>query len=188
MIEVKDEILNGSPRYRIRDEKGNIILDNLTIEMTTPIIEKGTELNKALFNGIKNDIEDRLKIEDKATEEEAKLGTDDIKYMTALKTFKSILENAKPSNFISIKTGTISHNAVIPQTVGFNNYIYFVSISDGSLSKSCQSQVGTDIHGIAERCSVDKSTRKVTCQLGFTWCDSTTYGNATANYIEIAWN
>ena len=52
MIDVKDEILNGDPKYRIRDKEGNIIFDNLTIEQITPIIQEGTPLNKVLFDKI----------------------------------------------------------------------------------------------------------------------------------------
>lgn len=50
MIEVKDEILDGEPLYRIRDEAENIIYDNVTIEMTTRAIQEGTPINKALFD------------------------------------------------------------------------------------------------------------------------------------------
>lgn len=52
MLYVKDEILNGVPKYRIRDREGNIILDNLTIEQITPVLQEGTPLNKALFDKI----------------------------------------------------------------------------------------------------------------------------------------
>lgn len=41
MIEVKDEILSGEVRYRIRDDNGNIIFDNLTIEQITPVVQEG---------------------------------------------------------------------------------------------------------------------------------------------------
>ena len=51
-IEVKDEILNGEALYRIRDANGNIIFDNLTIEMITQITQQATPLNKLLFDKI----------------------------------------------------------------------------------------------------------------------------------------
>ena len=60
MIEVKDEILNGEPKYRLRDENGNIIYDNVSVEMTTPVVEEGTPLNKALFDSIGNDLLTRI--------------------------------------------------------------------------------------------------------------------------------
>lgn len=52
MIEVKDEILNGEPEYRLKDKNGNIIYDNLSIEMITEILQAGTPLNKVLFDRI----------------------------------------------------------------------------------------------------------------------------------------
>lgn len=58
MIEIKDEILNGEPKYRISDENGNILFDNLRIEQITPIIQGGTPLNKALFENLQKDIYD----------------------------------------------------------------------------------------------------------------------------------
>lgn len=57
MIEVKDEILNGEPKYRLRDNNGNVIYDNVSVEMTTPVIEEGTPINKALFDNLKGHIE-----------------------------------------------------------------------------------------------------------------------------------
>lgn len=50
MIEVKDEILNGEPLYRLVDKNGNILFDDLRIEMKTPVIQGGTPLNKVLFH------------------------------------------------------------------------------------------------------------------------------------------
>lgn len=57
MLEVKDEILEGEPRYRIRDKNNNIINDDVLIEQKTPIIQEGTPLNKALFDSIKADFD-----------------------------------------------------------------------------------------------------------------------------------
>lgn len=56
MIEVKDEILAGEPKYRIRDNGGNILYDNLTLEQITEVIEEGTPINKAFFDSIKGDL------------------------------------------------------------------------------------------------------------------------------------
>lgn len=52
MIEFKDEILNGEPRYRVRDIDGNLIHDNAAIEMSTDVIQEGTPLNKVFFEQI----------------------------------------------------------------------------------------------------------------------------------------
>lgn len=56
MLEVKDEILNGEPKYRLKDENGNIIYDNLSIEQITPVIQEGTPINKVLFDSIQNSL------------------------------------------------------------------------------------------------------------------------------------
>lgn len=50
MVEVKDEILESEPLYRISDKNGNIINDDVKIEMITRILQEGTPLNKALFD------------------------------------------------------------------------------------------------------------------------------------------
>lgn len=52
MIDVQDEILNGEPKYRITGDAGNILAENANIEMTTPVQQPGTPLNKALFDKI----------------------------------------------------------------------------------------------------------------------------------------
>ena len=51
-VEILDEILNGEAKYRIRGKDGNILFDNLTIEMITEILQQGTVLNKALFDSL----------------------------------------------------------------------------------------------------------------------------------------
>lgn len=62
MPTVNDEILDPSlqpdpnPRYTIRDNKGNIIHDNIQIEMKTPVVQNGTALNKAFFTKLYNTI------------------------------------------------------------------------------------------------------------------------------------
>lgn len=62
MLTVNDEILDTSlqpdpnPRYTIRDNKGNIIHENIQIEMKTPVVQNGTALNKAFFTKLYNTI------------------------------------------------------------------------------------------------------------------------------------
>ena len=46
MIEVKDEILNGEPRYKLTQNDDG----TYAIELVTPVIQEGTALNKAFFN------------------------------------------------------------------------------------------------------------------------------------------
>lgn len=65
MIEVKDEILEGEPLYRFVDKDGNVILDNIKLEMKTPVIQAGTPLNKVLFDSIKEDDENIVNLIDK---------------------------------------------------------------------------------------------------------------------------
>lgn len=58
MINMKDEILNVSgqpdanPRYTIRDNNGNVVSDNVQIELKTPVRQEGTPINSALFKSI----------------------------------------------------------------------------------------------------------------------------------------
>lgn len=54
--EIKDEILENGPRYRIRDNNGNIIQDNINIEQITGIIQEGTPINKAVLSNIQGDL------------------------------------------------------------------------------------------------------------------------------------
>ena len=54
MIDIKDEVLESEARYRIRDAKGNILFDNLTIEQITPVIQQATPQNKVLYDSIKS--------------------------------------------------------------------------------------------------------------------------------------
>lgn len=56
MIEIKDEIIAGEPRYRLKDNNGNIVMDNLSIEQITPVVQEGTPINKMLFDDINANI------------------------------------------------------------------------------------------------------------------------------------
>lgn len=51
-LEVKDEILEGEPLYIIKDSNGNIIYDNVQLELKTPLLQEGTAINKQLFDKI----------------------------------------------------------------------------------------------------------------------------------------
>lgn len=55
-IDIKDEILTGEPRYRIRDNNGNIIQDNVSIEQITGVIQEPTPVNKALLENLQTSI------------------------------------------------------------------------------------------------------------------------------------
>lgn len=49
---VKDEILAGEPLYVIKDSTGNVVYDNVRLELKTPLVQEGSPLNKALFDKI----------------------------------------------------------------------------------------------------------------------------------------
>lgn len=51
-LEVKDQVLSGEPLYVIKDSTGNVLYDNVKLELKTPLVQQGTELNKALFDKI----------------------------------------------------------------------------------------------------------------------------------------
>lgn len=53
MKEVKDEILSGEVLYRIIDKNGNILFDDLKIELKTLVKQIGTYINKLLFDSIR---------------------------------------------------------------------------------------------------------------------------------------
>lgn len=109
--------------------------------------------------------------------------------MTPLKTENFL--NAK----LSIKTGTVEHNATIPQTAGFAHYMYFVSVNDAFLSTYSQPNASSGNTRLRVRveCSVNQSTRVVNCRIGYGSTQSSSgnptmsYTNGTANYIEFAW-
>ena len=95
---------------------------------------------------------------------------------------------------ISIKTGTIGDGETIPQTAGFNNYMYFVSANSFDANKTENNSYEIDGSGFAISCSVNQATRvvtaKATARVKRDTGDSYESGtvSATANYIEIAWN
>ena len=62
-LNVKDEILTGEPKYKIK-QNDTTLYNNVTIEMVTPVQEQGTPINKALFDKI----EDNVKKIDRYTE------------------------------------------------------------------------------------------------------------------------
>lgn len=194
MLDVKDEILESEELFQLEDKNGNVILDNVRIKMKTPILQEGTPLNKVLFDSIKNDILSRLKIEDKASTVEAQLGSDDVKYMTALKVLDLINAKALPSKQMSIKTGTISSGSTIPKTSGYSNYVYIVTPNNPSNNLDAYTDYADLYAGFRMNCSVNQSTRIVTATTSAFyysngnsngWINTKTF---SVNYLEIAWN
>lgn len=85
MNNVVDEVLTDLEKFRILDNQGNTLYDNVTIEQITPVQIQGTPLNKVLFDSIKNDLNSRLLISNKATQAEAEAGSNNTKYLTPLR-------------------------------------------------------------------------------------------------------
>lgn len=50
-LNVKDEILTGEPKYKIK-QNDTTLYDNVTIEMITPVQQQGTPINKDLLDEI----------------------------------------------------------------------------------------------------------------------------------------
>lgn len=117
MNNVVDEILQDEPTYRILDNQGNILYDNISIEMITAITQIGTALNKALFDSIKTDLDSRLPKSYKATQAQAQAGTDNTNYMTALRTKQAI------KSFKNIKYNSITLSTSAQTTVNLSDYI-----------------------------------------------------------------
>lgn len=78
-IEFKDEILDvtsqpdNKPRYRIRDNNGNVLYENVQLEVQTPVVQEGTKVNANMFNTLNNqisnfanDVERELKLQKKS--------------------------------------------------------------------------------------------------------------------------
>lgn len=107
MNNVVDEVLAGEPRYNITDSQGNILYRNVKIDLATAITTAGTPLNKVLFDSIRADLNSRLLIANKATTAEAQTGTNDVKYMTPLKTKQAIQNLKSVQTYTTETTGTI---------------------------------------------------------------------------------
>lgn len=53
MINVKDEVLGSEPRFRIRNNNGDIVQNNIIIERISPVVQEGTDVNKKLFDDLR---------------------------------------------------------------------------------------------------------------------------------------
>ena len=190
MTNVVDEVLaQQEPEYILTHQNGT--QEIVKLNLATQVITEGTPLNKALFDSIKSDIDARLLISDKASTQEAQTGTNDTKYMTPLKVAQS-----KLGSRIHIATGTVAHNGTIPQTSGYDNYFYIVtpiiSLNTNVIDSNYSAIAG---YNFKIDCSVNQSTRKVTCQGTFytfransSQTSTTVNKNFNATYYEIAWN
>ena len=184
---VATEVLsNGAVRWEQFDSSGNS-LGYVYLKRADEPTVVGTAINKVLFDSIKDDLNSRLLIANKATQAQAEAGTDNTNYMTALRVMQEITAKALPSKQMSIKAGTISDNGTIPQTSGYSYYLYFVSPNDVFGTATTGGNFSTVGFGV--ECEVDQSTREVTCRMATQSAGgSTSYTGGTANYLEIAWN
>lgn len=62
MIDVIDEVLSDKPTFTIKNSAGEILHDNVQIELKTPVIQEGTPINRALFQSIIKDIGEKADI------------------------------------------------------------------------------------------------------------------------------
>ena len=53
---IYDEVLNGNPKYILRDSNGNVLEDDVDIALKTPVVQQGTPINKALIENIQGDL------------------------------------------------------------------------------------------------------------------------------------
>lgn len=90
---------------------------------------------------------------------------------------------------LSIKSGTISNGGTIPQTAGYTNYHYIVSVNSLIHDVGGHSDSGNDGSRVDIKCSVNQSTRvvSITLRLDTTAWDWSSYIGGVANYTEIAW-
>ena len=156
--------------------------------------QEGTPLNKLLFDGIKDDIDSKLATSSKATQTEAEGGSNNTKYMTPLRVLQEVNALALPSKQMSIKTGTISDDGIIPQTSGYSNYLYIVTPSSPTNNFDASHGHPNNFAGFRMFCSVNQETRVVTSYTqGFYYSSGSSNGwenktTFTADYYEIAWN
>ena len=179
---------NGAIRYEQFNSSGTS-LGYIYIKRADEPTEVGNAWNKAIYDGIKAEFGDVLYSASKATQAQAEAGTNNTNYMTPLRVLQEINEKALPSKQMSIKTGTVNNGGTIPQTAGFTHYMYFVSINSIEEIES-YSTYSTQKNYISLECSVDQTTREVTCEARYMndFDDRWHTVGGTANYIEIAYN
>ena len=82
MIDFKDEILDGEARYNVRGLDGNVIHDDVTIEMGTHVVQEGTPLNKDFFTRFYNNIKSVQDLSWKWNQARVAKKWDDYNYLT----------------------------------------------------------------------------------------------------------
>lgn len=167
MIDVKDEVLAEEPKYRIYDKNGKILFDDLKIEQITPALQEGTPVNKVLFDSIKKDIQDRLLISSKATIEQAVAGTDDVNYMTALKTLNAVADGCK----------VVVNNVDVANI----NTLYEINVDDYVTSKTLFLDITMVLAGVNSTNKISWQPKTGTEMISF---DFSANGNSISSNLE----
>ena len=103
MNNVVDEVLASSPKYTIR-YNDNTTATGVQIDLETAVTTQGTELNKVLFDSIRDDLNSRLLITNKATQADVRTGTNNSKYVTPQSLNSTILNTSGSFSSSEIKT------------------------------------------------------------------------------------
>lgn len=142
MINFIDEILASAPKYTITHNDNTT--EEVSIDLATTVTTQGTPLNKALFDSIKDDLDARLLIADKATNNDAISGTNTSKYIVPA-TLQAKLDN------MNAIQGT--NSTTITGTSGMHSY----TIYEPSMISSTDTGTVT-IYGLCTSATTTAST------------------------------
>lgn len=127
MINVKDEVLGSEPRFRIRNNNGDIVQNNIIIERISPVVQEGTDVNKKLFDDLRKVY---VKYDRNAdlfygTEEERKFEKGDlvIQDTTTKRIRRGMRSKLYQSSLLSIGTYHIVGNYFVYPTLNFTTRI-----------------------------------------------------------------
>lgn len=156
-----DTVLNGSPTFKFT-YNDNTTAVGVKIELETEIITLGTALNKALFDSIADDLNARLLISNKATNAEAKAGTNDTKYVTPAKV-QTKLSTLLTTQTITNTTGSNKTTTLIDFSNVSGNQIITLdaTVNGGTTQTSAFKFAGTGINKYIDN-SIDESGTSVT--------------------------
>ena len=119
-----DEVLNGEPTYTLTHE--DTTTETVKIELATEVVQQGTALNKAFFDSIKDDLNSRVLLSDKATSAQAIAGTSDTKWITP-KTLNDVVKSYTTKETIENTTQpSTSHD--ITTDISSGKYIIYGKI------------------------------------------------------------
>lgn len=154
MINFIDEVLASAPKYTITH--ADTTTEEVSIDLATTVTTQGTPLNKALFDSIKDDLDARLLIADKATNNDAITGTNTSKYIVPA-TLQAKLDNMNAiqgtnSTTITGESGIHSYTIYEPSMISSTDTgtvtIYGLCTSTTSTASTLTIN-GTDIGGVS---------------------------------------